>query len=376
MKKHLIAAAVAGALAVPAMAQVTVSGTLDVKAFNNSKTTSTAASATTTTESKQVGNANGATTGGQDGWSTSQLVFTASEDLGGGLKATAVLSHRASAPTGGVARDRYINLSGGFGAVRIGRFNSAITANYLTLSGIPTTGNAGHTYGFVAGTTTISANSAGVTSDPGDFERGDGNMLQYTTPNFGGIVATVGMRNVSTDASHVNGATSAGKAKSAQSQATVGYSAGPLALGVGYGTREVTADGTTGKNEADLMWVAGSYNLGMAKVSVSYGTREHTDTTSGTSVKDADIALTTVGVSVPMGAITLHAFMYDGEDERSVATTTGVKLKGHQLGAQYALSKRTFAYLVMGEDKSTRSGTSTEAIAKTTQTGMGISHSF
>ncbi len=366
MKKHLIAAAVAGALAVPAMAQVTVSGTLDVRAFNNSKTTSTAASATTTTTSKQVGNATGATTGYQDGWSTSQLVFSASEDLGGGLKATAVLSHRASAPQGGEARDRFIGLSGGFGAVRIGRFNSAISASYLTLSGIPTTGNAGHTYGLV-----VSGFGSGANTEPGNFERGDANMLEYATPNFGGIVATVGMRNVSTDASATTG-----KEKSAQSQATVGYSAGPLALGLGYGTREVTAEGVTGKDEADLMWVAGSYNLGMAKVSVSYGTREHTDTSGGTNVKDMDAAITTVGVSVPMGAITLHAFMYDGEDERSAATTTGVKLKGHQLGAQYALSKRTFAYLVAGEDKTTRSGASTDAIAKTTQTALGVSHSF
>ena len=372
MKKHLIAAAVAGALAVPAMAQVTVSGTLDVRAFNNAKTTATGAGVTTTTSTKTVGNANGLDTGNQDGWSTSQLVFSASEDLGGGLKATAVLSHRASAPTGGVARDRYIDLAGGFGAVRIGRFNSAITANYLTLSGIPTTGNAGHTYGLVAGTTTISANSAGVTSDPGDFERGDGNMLQYTTPNFGGIVATVGMRNVSTDASDT-----AGKTKSAQSQATVGYSAGPLALGLGFGSREVTAENVAGKDEADLMWVAGSYNLSMAKVSLSHGTREHDDTTGGgVSVKDMDATVTTVAVSVPMGAITLHAFVYDGEDERSAGTATGVNLKGHQLGVQYALSKRTFAYLVAGEDRTTRSGTSTEEIVKTTQTALGISHSF
>ena len=367
MKKHLIAAAVAGALAVPAMAQVTVSGTLDVRAFNNAKTTATGAGVTTTTSTKTVGNANGLDTGGQDGWSTSQLVFSASEDLGGGLKATAVLSHRASAPTGGVARDRYIDLAGGFGAVRIGRFNSAITANYLTLSGIPTTGNAGHTYGFVT-----SGFGSGANTEPGDFERGDANNLQYTTPNFGGIVATVGMRNVSTDAS-----ATAGKTKSAQSQATVGYSAGPLALGLGFGSREVTAENVAGKDEADLMWVAGSYNLSMAKVSLSHGTREHDDTTGGgVSVKDMDATVTTVAVSVPMGAITLHAFVYDGEDERSAGTATGVNLKGHQLGVQYALSKRTFAYLVAGEDRTTRSGTSTEALAKTTQTGMGISHSF
>jgi predicted porin len=368
MKKHLIAAAVAGALAVPAMAQVTVSGTLDVQAFNNAKTTSTAAGATTTTSTKLNGNAQDAATaaGTQDGWATSQLVFSAKEDLGGGLTASAVFSNRMSQGSLGIARDRYIDLAGGFGSVRIGRFNSALTAGWLGLTGQPTTANAGSTYGFaVSGSL-----GTGASADTGSMER-QYSMLQYSTPNIGGLVATVGMHGDSSDASATSG-----KDKSSQSQATVTYSAGPLTLGAAYGKREVTAEGATGKNEGKLSYFGGSYDMGMAKVNAVYGTRKHTDTTSGASVTDQDTKLTTVGVTVPMGAITLNAFVYSGDDDRSAGAATGVKLKGHQLAARYAFSKRTFAYLVTGQDKTTRSGTSTEAIAKTNQTGLGIVHNF
>jgi predicted porin len=367
MKKHLIAAAVAGALAVPAMAQVTVSGTLDVQAFNNAKTTSTAAGATTTTSTKLNGNAQDASTdaGTQDGWATSQLVFSAKEDLGGGLTATAVFSNRMSQGSLGIARDRYIDLAGGFGAVRIGRFNSALTTGWLGLTGQPTTANAGSTYGFA-----VNGSLGGGDTAPGGFER-QYNMLQYSTPSIGGLVATVGMHGGSSDDS-----TTAGKTKASQSQATVNYSAGPLTLGAAYGKREATTDGTTGKNEGKLSYFGGSYDMGMAKVNAVYGTRKHTDTTSGASVTDQDTKLTTVGVTVPMGAITLNAFVYSGDDDRSAGAATGVKLKGHQVAARYAFSKRTFAYLVTGQDKTTRSGTSTEAIAKTNQTGLGIVHNF
>ena len=364
MKKHLIAAAVAGALAVPAMAQVTVKGTIDVQAFNNQKTTSTAAAATTTTSTKLTGNPDAGNV--QDGWSTSELVFDAAEDLGGGLKASARFSNRISTGDLGVARDRYIDLAGGFGSIRIGRFNSAVTANYLGLTGQPTTANAGSTYGFA----TTGSLGTGASTDAGNMER-QYNMLQYTTPSIGGLVATVGMHGNSSDASGT-----AGKTKASQSQATVMYSAGPITLGAAYGAREVTIDGTAGKNEGKLTYFGGSYNMGMAKVNATYGTRKHTDTTSGTSVTDQDTKLTTVGVTVPMGAITLNAYVYSGDDDRSAGAATGVKLKGHQLGARYAFSKRTFAYLVAGEDKTTRAGTSTEAIAKTTQTALGVSHSF
>jgi len=201
MKKHLIAAAVAGALAVPAMAQVTVSGVLDVQAYNSRDTERVAAGAARTarTSVDDVGS-NGASTDNAnalDGWSTSQLVFTASEDLGGGLKATAVWVQRMSNTTFG-ERDRSIQLDGGFGSVRIGRFNPSITSGYSSISALGTTGNAGSNYNFVTNGGADEFSASGAIYASGNFERQD-NLIQYTSPNMSGVVATVGSATSSTD---------------------------------------------------------------------------------------------------------------------------------------------------------------------------------
>ena len=75
MKKHLIAAAVAAAVAVPAVAQVTVYGLFDA-AYTDIKTTTAAAVTTKTNDYVDSGRMSG-----------SRLCFRGAEDLGGGLKA-------------------------------------------------------------------------------------------------------------------------------------------------------------------------------------------------------------------------------------------------------------------------------------------------
>ena len=73
MKKHLIAAAVAAAVAVPAMAQnVSIYGTLEMGLENNKSTTATAAKTSALESHEFVSN---------------RLGFRGEEDLGGGLKA-------------------------------------------------------------------------------------------------------------------------------------------------------------------------------------------------------------------------------------------------------------------------------------------------
>ncbi len=134
MKKHLIAAAVAGALAVPAMAQVTIKGVFDVQAYGSTKFSlggDTVADPTTTAKRSQTANNNG--------WATSEIRFEGSEDLGGGLKASFALATGLSNGASTFAdRDRFLQLAGGFGAIRMGRFVPAAALGY---------------HGFVAGTT-------------------------------------------------------------------------------------------------------------------------------------------------------------------------------------------------------------------------------
>ena len=391
MKKHLIAAAVAGALAVPAMAQVTVSGTLDVQALNNSKLT--LGTGATQTTRKYTGSG-GSSADAVDGFSTSQLVFKAEEDLGGGLKATGVFSQRMVNVLG--ARDRYIDLAGGFGSVRVGRFNPTITAGYLGLSGQASTGNAGEFYNFVTGGSffaeTNATGNAAKSFGEGSYERND-SMLQYTTPAFGGATASVGYLNTKSDRSETD---RLGAGETKQLWTTLAYSAGPVSLGLGYAERDsnreaapaAAASAVTGvgalnaltrrERAGELMWVAGGYDLGMAKVSLSYATREVKEgngVTAKTAINDAK--LTALAVTIPMGAVTLAGHVYQGDDEGATGVATGVDTDGYQVSARYAFSKRTFAYLITGEAKAERNAAaSTSTEMKLKQTGIGLVHNF
>jgi predicted porin len=132
MKKHLIAAAVAAAVAVPAMAQnVTLGGLIDVGARSVSPTG--AASGVAMSHSAV---------------STSNINITGSEDLGGGLRASFNLNSAltpstgalggadATAPTANLStapvalsnifsREASVSLSGGFGALTLGRTDTS-----------------------------------------------------------------------------------------------------------------------------------------------------------------------------------------------------------------------------------------------------------
>ena len=84
-----------------------------------------------------------------------------------------------------------------------------------------------------------------------------------------------------------------------------------------------------------------------------------------------------VGVSVPMGAMTLRASVFNGENGATVATTDNQDLSGYQASVMYALSKRTSVYALIGEQKIKRASGNTAGTATTT-TGnvIGLMHSF
>jgi predicted porin len=382
MKKHLIAAAVAGALAVPAMAQVTVSGTLDVRAYQSGDITVGTGATAVKSDSKGSG---GESTVAVDGFSTSQIVFTAEEDLGGGLKAKAVFAQRLENTLG--ARDRSIELSGGFGSIRLGRFNPAISANYLSISGLGSTGNAGTFYNlvtsgvFATGAPYNALSASGEAYGEGSFERQD-NIIQYTSPSIGGISASIGVVNTSSGSNQ-----EAGDNSNEQMHVTVAYTAGPLALAAGYGNRknEVLAsdsDSTTlEKWEGDLTWFGGSYDLGAAKLHLTHLLRDNKVSSDNVSIgKLHDAKVTTIAASVPLGAITLRASYYDGEDELVNATAgidAAAEMDGYQISGTYAFSKRTFAYLIYGENNlDYKLAANSDANTKVKQTGLGVVHNF
>ena len=383
MKKTLIALA-AVAVSSAAMAQVTVSGVLDVQAVNNSKSTAIA---------KDKANSTEATTNtaapGNNGWSTSQLSFTAVEDLGNGLKATANIN---TGLTGGSKtlgdRDRSLSLSGGFGTVRIGNFTPAADGS----------GN------FYAATSNTAGSGDALTS----AAHGRQVVMQYTTPNMGGLTGAVTYASGKADK-----LASEGKAGKDLLGLNLSYAQGPLSLAAGTSTvttnveaaagtagmcvtaatsTVVAATATTsactgGTNigwvapvsasitKDKQMYVGASYNLGVATVVANYKTGK----ISSAGVNSADVRVTTFGVTVPMGAVTLAANMYTGKDSVAAGVDDdGYKLKGNQISARYALSKRTFAYVAQGRADRTRETANTTKGASSVlkQTTAGLVHSF
>jgi len=387
MKKTLIALA-AVAVSSAAMAQVTVSGVLDVQAVNSSKETAIAKdalpSAATVTNTAAPGN---------NGWSTSQVAITATEDLGNGLKATANINTGVGGGTATFAgRDRSLSLSGGFGTVRIGNFGPASDGS----------GN------FLAGTTNTAGSGDGLTNTTAGAH-GRRVAMQYTTPNMGGLTAAVTYASGKADKTASEGKTGAGLMG-----LNLSYAQGPLSVAAGTSTTTVNVEavaGTAGMcvtaatstvvaatattsactNGTNIGWVApvaaketkdkqmyvgASYDLGVATVVANYRTGK--STTVGTGVNTHNIRATTFGVTVPMGAVTLAANMYTGKDSvAAAAADDGFKLKGNQISARYALSKRTFAYVAQGRAEKNRDATNTTGAATVLkQTTAGLVHSF
>ena len=408
MKKQLVAAAVATAFAGPAMAQATLSGVLD---FGHTDTKQTVGTTTT-----KVGQSAGE---GFNAWTTSRINFSATEDLGGGLKAGAnvQMGLAASGSTSGSDRDTFLTLSGGFGAASIGTRETAMNTaadRFLvsgTTNGFGTLSASGHD---VMAGTAGAPNATEAANRRGNFTRQKG--LQFQTPPFNVFQTTVDYSNDSSEDS-----TFAGKAGASMTALTLSYNAGPLSFvvasgevktkravtgtrarafffnstvnGTGYQTTAidatvgtsltfsdiasytntrggtmpngdgvtlgvVTSAGVTAINEefkAKTNLLGVSYNLGVAEVKVAHITRKDDNSISG--VTSSDLKATTVGVAVPLGSVRLFASAYDGKDDRATGASDDINMDGNQFGLTYSMSKRTMLYVYTGKnDKKAATG--------------------
>jgi predicted porin len=324
MKKHLIAAAVAGALAVPAMAQVSISGRLDAGY-------SAIDAQDDTQDVKGVGyNAD----------TTSRLTFSASEDLGGGLKAGLVLEGQISGnPVAGnlnqnynfnsFARGQYLTLSGSFGSLLVGYANSL---GKNTLEGI--------------GSSNGATNVIGTLHDllSNDDSRND--MIKYTTPSISGFKAEVEVRSEEKDGDD----TGSGYGVAAD------YSAGPVKVRASY-----DEEARSKVFDTKRIGVALSADLGVVTLHGMYADLEREDTNKQTEEGYE------LGVSTKFGATQLFASVAKNEVKTGA---TSVDEDGFTVGARYSLSKRTSAYLIAGQTDADG------ANKKISQTSLGIIHRF
>ena len=343
MKKHLIAAAVAGALAVPAMAQVTVYGLMDISYQSGEYKDGIGGGAAETDK--------GSTYGVSGALSGSRLGFKGTEDLGGGMKAGFVYELGLDASTGdvGSARLSFVELSGGFGTVRMGR---QVTPQKAVTDSFYATGNSGFQAGLV-----------GVNGLDTDGERVS-KALTYITPSFSGFQAQVQAAGETNDNSTV-----VDKGSSQQLNFGATFSAGPFKVGVGMNTVDNDTEGGA-QGETEYTAYGASYDLGMAAVYALFSEKEIKQVGVARAGKSDELA---VGVRIPLGAVRLVVQYAEGEIN-DLGDTEVTKADGYQLHAIYDLSKRTNVYALYGD-------TTIKAVGQVGEDSIdgfafGIRHSF
>ena len=169
----------------------------------------------TTVERQKVGDV---TTTGMFN-NSSRFGFKGTEDLGGGLKAGFQLESGFASDTGASSstffgRQSEVNLSGGFGMVRLGNFTPEsyyATADYVSMHNHDT-----------------GSSSDALYHDPVWFGTlGQANKISYRTPEFGGFWAEAAVQF------HEN-KTTVGNQNEHGYDLAGNYASGPLALGAGY----------------------------------------------------------------------------------------------------------------------------------------------
>jgi len=342
MKKTLVAVAAIFA-ATGAMADATIYGNID-QAYTKSSTT-----------------VNGVQTASSLGMSSyqmgsSQIGFKGEEDLGSGLKASFLHEMAVFTEQNGsvLTRQGYVGLSGDFGAVRIGKQYSPAFFNLLGSDPFGATGGTGALY--------VGNLLLGNQGADGDNPLRQANATQYEAPTFIPGVR-IGLTKVFAGANTGNG--SLPKTADSTGYALL-YTSGPL--NAGFTSDSIKAQNIAGagvvaaaSSTTKLSTFAAGYDLGVAKLTYSDGKIMN----NGRGVKSS-----LTGISVPMGAATL---MFTSSTGKANTTSGDTKLKGMQYGGNYALSKRTVAYLHMNNSTST---TAANVATKVKGFGLGIHHSF
>ncbi len=230
----------------------------------------------------------------------SRLGFKGTEDMGGGLKANFILEHRFGAdnglpsPNGFWAGQSELNLSGGFGTVRLGRFSSDAyfaTADWIGFHNHDTGNSSDGLYAYLGR---------------------DTNKVAYLSPEL--------MKGLTAGASIALGE---GGGRVRNYDGSINYAAGPLTLGFGYESA----------NESTQFAVRAAYEMGAALFGAYL--QSHDDATKGKRTIWRVAGMYTVGASefhLSLGQAGEYDKVPDSDARQFV------------LAYNYNLSKRTKVY--------------------------------
>jgi predicted porin len=281
----------------------------------------------------------------------SRLGFRGSEDLGGGMAALFGLEMGLEADSGAATapafRNSYVALRSGWGAVALGRLDSA------NPTGSPL-------YSQVTAITSFAPNDAGATAIGTailNARNRTSNSIGYMTPSWGGfnVRARYYLRGATATPDTENGAKSL--------DLGLNYSQGPLRAGIGY-ARD-SRPGGLAANELSHKWQAGlRWDFGAFEPYALAG--RDTFNNNATSRRNVDYWLIGAKYSHNGHAVILNLM------EREVLTSLTGQRKRWQLAYTYALSKRTELQAFIDRDgiDSSRSNVAVRAI------GAGIRHDF
>jgi predicted porin len=367
MKKTLVALAALAATSAFAQSTVTISGTVDTSVVHTDRIRGAASTSSTALADSQSG--------------TSAVIFSGSEDLGGGTKANFLYEFNFNTVNGGGSNSNgtdnakefnsgqiFVGASGAFGDIKLGTPN----APDLTTSGArqPFGTKAGGGFGAELGT--------GIVRRAGAFN--------YTTPSFSGLTANIywaPKNNESTASANITGTVKNVAADTAFDDFAnlgINYSNGPLNVSLS------SLQGSTfEKNQ-----LGANYTMGALKLMAGYG--EESVRSAGAATASGGIASTgttsaTLGTIFGTTAVGDKFKNYNvaavyalnakvnllanyGEAEKTAGTDNGKKGTITAIGAQYMFSKRTNAYaryVTQSWDKDSR---------EINTTMVGLHHNF
>jgi predicted porin len=309
MKKSLIALAVAGAFAAPAMAatsNVDIYGVLKMS-YDYINTDATAGGPNPDKHLTRISS------------NSSRLGFKGSEDLGGGLKAVWQWESQIAADANGgnpSNRNTFVGLAGGFGTFLLGTHDTPYKLATGSLDLFSDT---------MGDYNTIMGNVNGANR----FDlRGD-NVWAYISPTVSGFHAAIARVNANETG------TQGARDGDAWSLAGI-YNNGPLFASLAWEKHKNGVAGAAPNSHLTAWKLGAGYKFGDAKVGFGY---EKLDDGSGNTAQDRSAWF--LNGAYAMGPITLKAQYARAGDGKSVPDT---KASYYALGADYALSKRSKVY--------------------------------
>ncbi len=280
----------------------------------------------------------------------SRLGFRGVEELGGGLKAIYGLEMGINADVGTLTdpnlRNSYVGLTGNWGAVALGRLDSA------NPTGSPL-------YSQVISLTHFAPNDAGATATSASMQNArnrTSNSIGYSSPNWSGFDFRARY--------YLRGSATQNEDAAKSFDLGLNYKTGKLKLGLGFAQDK--RFGGLANNEFDSKWQVGvNYEiLSGLEVYLLGGVDKY----KRTATTRADVQYSILGTAYTQGP---HKVVFNLM-ERDVQTSLIGERKRQQLSYQYFLSKRTDLQFFIDNDgiDSSKNNVRVRAI------GAGIRHNF